>query len=134
MKKITLLSIFCFGIAFPSWSQKILIKEDPTVAQMMKKFVELNKQKKNVSGWRVQIASTTDRRMMDEVLKNFQLNHPDIPITWIHAKPYYQVRAGAFKTKLESMRLLSMLKQEFPDAYLVADNTIKQADLAGVKQ
>ncbi len=124
----SLLFYSVFGI-----SQKIVIKEDPVVEQMMKKFVEINKQKKVVSGWRVQISSTTDRRMMDETLKSFQQNYPTVPISWIHAKPYYQVRAGAFKTKLESLKLLSLLKAEYPEAYPVADNNIKQADLAGAK-
>ena len=125
---LTLLFISNFGFC-----QKIVINEDPVVQQMMKKFVELNKQKKMVSGWRIQISSTTDRRLMDETLKNFQQNYPDVPISWVHAKPYYQVRAGAFKTKLESLKLLSLLKTEYPEAYPVADGNIKQADLAGAK-
>jgi hypothetical protein len=125
---LTLLFISNFGFC-----QKIAINEDPVIQQMMEKFVELNKQKKVVSGWRVQISSTTDRRLMDETLKNFQQNYPDVPISWVHAKPYYQVRAGAFKTKLESLKLLSLLKTEYPEAYPVADSNIKQADLAGAK-
>ena len=115
------------------WGQKVTIKEDPIVTQMMDKFVEKNKQKKTSAGWRVQIASTTDRRQMDETLKKFQQDYPEIPIAWVHAKPYYQVRAGAFKTKLESLRLLSLLKPEYPEAYPVADTNIKQSELAGAK-
>lgn len=114
-------------------AQKVSINEDPVISQMMKKFVEVNKQKKSVSGWRIQIYSTTDRRAMEETIKRFQQTYSYIPISWIHAKPYYQVRVGAFKTKLESLRLLSLIKEEYPEAYPVSDNNIKQADLAGAK-
>jgi SPOR domain len=125
---LTLLFSACFG-----WSQKVTIKEDPIIAQMMEKFTEKNKQKKTVAGWRIQIGSTTDRRQMDETVKKFQQDYPEFTIAWVHAKPYYQVRAGAFKTKLESLRLLSLLKSEYPEAYPVADTNIKQAELAGAK-
>jgi hypothetical protein len=114
-------------------AQKIAITEEPVISQMMKKFVEVNKQKKSISGWRIQISSTTDRRMMEDVVKRFQQSYAHIPVSWIHAKPYYQVRVGAFKTKLESLRLLSLIKAEYPEAYPVMDNNIKQADLAGAK-
>jgi hypothetical protein len=70
---------------------------------------------------------------MDEVVKNFERSFPTVPLTWIHAKPYYQVRVGAFKTKIEALKLLNMVKAEYPTAYPVQDNTIKQSDLAGVK-
>jgi hypothetical protein len=116
-----------------SGAQKVVIKEEPVITQMMAKFVEKNKQKKTLAGWRVQIASTTDRRSMDETLKKFQQDYPDIPVAWVHAKPYYQVRSGAFKTKLECLRLLSLLKPEYPEAYPVADSNIKQAEFAGAK-
>jgi hypothetical protein len=124
----SLLFLSTFG-----WAQKVTIQEDPIVTQMMEKFVEKNKQKKTSAGWRIQIASTTDRRQMDETIKMFQQAYPETPISWVHAKPYYQVRAGAFKTKLESLRLLSLLKESYPEAYPVADSNIKQAELAGVK-
>ena len=115
------------------FAQKINIKEDPIITNMMDKFAEINKQKKTTSGWRIQIASTTDRRQMDETVKNFERNFPEIPLTWIHAKPYYQVRVGAYKHKMESLRLLNTIKVDYPSAYPVQDNTIKEADLAGVK-
>ncbi len=117
----------------PFFAQKVSIKEDPIITSMMSKFTELNKQKKTTSGWRIQIASTTDRRQMEETVKNFERSNPDVPLTWIHAKPYYQVRVGAYKHKIEALRLLNLVKIDYPTAYPVQDNTIKESDLAGVK-
>ncbi|MFZ4544409.1 MAG: SPOR domain-containing protein [Saprospiraceae bacterium] len=116
-----------------SYCQQNSIQEDPIIAQMMNKFVEINKTKKTVSGWRIQISSTTDRRAMDELIIKFNQNYPDEILSWVHAKPYYQLRAGAFRTKMESLRLLSLLKAEYPDAYPVVDNNIKQSEIAGVR-
>ncbi len=113
------------------FAQKVKIQEDPVISNMMSKFAEFNKQKKTTTGWRIQIASTTDRRQMDETVKNFERNFPDVPLTWIHAKPYYQVRVGAFKNKIESLRMLNTVKVDYPTAYPVQDNTIKETDFIG---
>jgi hypothetical protein len=131
MKKI-LIFAFLLSTNF-LFAQKISIKEDPIITKMMDKYADFNRQRKTTNGWRIQIASTTDRRQMDETVKNFERTYPDVPLTWIHAKPYYQVRIGAFKTKIESLRLLNLVKLDFPTAYPVQDNTIKEADLAGMK-
>jgi SPOR domain len=128
-----LIFTICLLVNLNVFAQKVKIQEDPIISNMMSKFAEFNKQKKTTTGWRIQIASTTDRRQMDETVKNFERNFPDVPLTWIHAKPYYQVRVGAYKNKIESLRLLNTVKVDYPTAYPVQDNTIKEADLAGVK-
>jgi hypothetical protein len=128
-----LIFTICLLLNLNVFAQKVKIQEDPIISNMMSKFAEFNKQKKTTTGWRIQIASTTDRRQMEETVKNFERNFPDVPLTWIHAKPYYQVRVGAYKNKIESLRLLNTVKVDYPTAYPVQDNTIKEADLAGVK-
>jgi hypothetical protein len=128
-----LIFTICLLVNLNIFAQKVKIQEDPIISNMMSKFAEFNKQKKTTTGWRIQIASTTDRRQMEETVKNFERNFPDVPLTWIHAKPYYQVRVGAYKNKIESLRLLNTVKVDYPTAYPVQDNTIKEADLAGVK-
>jgi uncharacterized protein Veg len=131
LRYFSILFFLLFSMAVQA--QKISINENPAVSSMMNRFAEINKQKKTSSGWRIQIASTTDRKQMEETVKNFERTYPEVPITWIHAKPYYQVRVGAFKNKIESLRLLNTVKIDYPSAYPVQDNTIKESDLAGVK-
>ena len=127
------LIIFFLFCSFFANGQNVKIHEDPAVSKLMDIFVEVNKNNKTTSGWRIQIASTTDRREVDDVMTRFGQSYPDIILNWVHAKPYYQVRVGAFRTKMESLRLLSMVKDDFPNAYPVFDNNIKQSEIAGVK-
>jgi hypothetical protein len=123
-----LLSVTTLGLA-----QKGSLTEDPTVTKMMTQFAENNKTKRTVDGWRIQIASTTDRKQMEEALRTFESKYPTVPVNWIHAKPYYQLRVGAFTSKMESLRLLSYLKMDYPSAYPAQDNAIRPAELAGIK-
>ena len=97
----------------------------------MDRFVEINKAKANVDGWRIQILATTDRQKLETVKQTFRYQYPNIPIDWIHSKPYYKLRAGAFATKLEALRLKYILEQEYSGIYLVRDDAIRPEELIG---
>ena len=82
-----------------------------------------------MSGWRIQILATTDRQNMESALRQFRNLYPSIPVDWLHTKPYYKVRAGAFTTKRDALRTLYILKADYPGAYPVQDNQIKPEEL-----
>ena len=67
----------------------------------------------------VQILATTDRVRLETVETDFKVNYPNIPVDWVHTKPYYKLRAGAFETKQEAERLRYTLSRQFEGVYLV---------------
>lgn len=111
--------------------QNVSIDEDPPIGTMMDRFAEINKSKSFVAGWRVQIIATPDRERLESVKQSFQYRYPSIPVDWVHAKPYYKLRAGAFTSKLEAMRLKYILEQDYPGIYLVKDDAIRPRELVG---
>ena len=122
------LGLICsFGLT----AQNVQIVEEPTITKMMDRFVEINKSKANIDGWRIQILATTDRQKLETVKQTFRYQYPNIPIDWIHSKPYYKLRAGAFATKLEALRLKYILEQEYSGIYLVRDDAIRPEELIG---
>ncbi len=108
---------------------RIIEKTEPAVTVLLENFIESNKSVTAVRGWRVQIMATTDRQRIDEVVGQFTALYPDIPIDWIHTKPYYKVRVGAYQTKREALRMLYLLKSNYPGAYPVQDDHIKPEEL-----
>ncbi|MFQ5446843.1 MAG: SPOR domain-containing protein [Saprospiraceae bacterium] len=102
---------------------------DPKVARLMQTFIENNKAAKTIKGWRIQILASTDRQRVENALYQFQALYPNVPADWVHAKPYYKIRAGAFISKREALRTLYILKQDYPAAYPVQDNNIKPEEL-----
>ena len=127
-------SIFLFFILFSSngQSQNIAIIEEQGITSMMTRMVEINRNNENIQGWRIQIMATTDRRKMDEEKTKFQFRYPDVKVNWEHSKPYYKLRIGAFATRLESVRLLNRIKQDYPGAYPIKDNQIPARELVGL--
>ena len=106
-------------------AQGMYVKEDPVILEMTKRFVEINKATTSVSGWRIQLLASTDRRNIENAKQRFQAFYPNTFVDWVHEKPYYKVRAGAFLTKLDALRMLYIIKQDFEGAFLAQDKAIR---------
>lgn len=99
----------------------VSINVDPSVEDLMELFQTENETVDKVPGWRVQILATTDRGRLETVESQFKVNYPSISVDWVHTKPYYKLRAGAFQTKQEAERLKYTLSKQFEGVYLVKD-------------
>ncbi|MEL7159873.1 MAG: SPOR domain-containing protein [Bacteroidota bacterium] len=120
-----LLLFFSAGLLAQS---AISIKTEKGVDQLLELFQTENEQETVVEGWRVQILATTDRRRLETVESEFKVNYPSVPVDWVHTKPYYKLRAGAFKTKQEAERLKYTLGEQFEGVYLVKDD-VRESEL-----
>lgn len=127
-KKIIPFILFLFTSIILT-AQSVYITEDPLVTRMIQQYVEINRSTEAVSGWRIQLMATTDRSKMEKEKKEFLQKYPEIKIDWIHSKPYYKLRAGAFASKLEATALLYTIKKDYPSAYPAKDNNINPIEL-----
>ncbi len=95
--------------------------EDPAVTRMMESFVEYNLANTEVRGWRIQIMSTTDRRMMEESQSKFKRRYPEYDLLFEHQNPYYHLKTGAFLSQQDARPFLKKLHKDFPAAFIVSD-------------
>ncbi len=105
-----------------SQAQNIIINEDPEIRRIIDQYAATNRMYPMTEGWRIQLIAATDRNQMEQVKQKFMRDFPSIPVDWIHASPYYKLRAGAFQTKLDASKILHKIKKRHPSAYLVKDN------------
>ena len=104
-------------------------KVEPSVASLMKRYVDINKSTKTISGWRIQILASTDRQRIEEALNKFSSLYPNIPADWVQSKPYFKLRAGAYTSKQDAIAAQYLLRNDYPTAYPVQDNEIKPEEL-----
>lgn len=131
MKRGLFAILILFSSGIIAFAQDIQVKEDPLIAQMMERFALINKSSSTIDGWRVQILATPDRQKLESARSVFQYKYPNLAIDWVHTNPWYKLYVGAFATKLDAMRLQYLLKRDYPNAYLVRDNTVKTVELIG---
>ena len=122
----SLLLLLVFRVS-EGFSQEIQINEDPRIAQLYRNWTNANRAEPQVEGWRIQLMSTTDRQQAEDARNRFRSQYPEVPAEWIHEKPYYKLRAGAFRTKLEALAFLGALSA-YVGAYPARDTRIHPRD------
>ena len=120
MKKLYILLCLFFALGNSSDAQ-VTVVEEPAISQLMNDFIYRNQQKTIISGWRIQIITTNDRRKSEAARAKFEGLYPDMRSSWEQEIPFYKVKVGAFETKEELQALLLELKINFPSAIPVVD-------------
>ena len=118
-------------IGFGSFSrvaaQEVQINETPAVAELYKTWTNQNRTNPHMEGWRVQIMASTDRPQVEEGRLRFRTAYPEVHAEMVHEKPYYKLKEGAFKSRLEALAFIATIP-EFAGAYPSKDSQIHPRD------
>lgn len=128
MAKIALVFFLLIVLSVSGGAQEVQMNVDPAVEQLVRTWVARNKTNPHIEGWRIQILSSTDRQQVEMGRNQFLSLFPDVPAGWVHEKPYYKLRVGAFRTRQEALSFLAELKDNYPGAYPAKDPNIHPRD------
>lgn len=109
-------------------AQEIQFNIDPSIDQLLRNWVYQNRANPGIDGWRLQLLSTTDRTRVEAGKTEFLNLFPTVPADWVHEKPYYKLRVGAFFTRQEALAFLPQLSAYYPGAYPAKDTNIHPRD------
>ncbi|NJB85897.1 hypothetical protein GGR26_001665 [Lewinella marina] len=119
MRTIVCLLALFLTTATASAQRMLAITPDPDVSRVLDLFAAVCERNDKIDGWRVQLLATTDRQKLETTEREFKVNYPSVTVDWVHNKPYYKLRAGAFFTRQEAERLRQRLSREYEGVYLV---------------
>ena len=114
-----LLLLFIPIISFASDSTKTAGKQDPRIQKMSDKYVE--SQNGKIKGYRVQIHFGAEKSKALSVKAKFLSKYQDVRAYDPYDAPYFKIRVGDFRTKLEAYKFLKEVMEEFPGSFIVAD-------------
>lgn len=72
-------------------------------------------------GYRIQINFGQDRNAAMKVRSDFSLKYPGISNYMSYQQPYFKVNVGDFRTKLEAVKNLNLIRKAYPGAFVVND-------------
>ena len=129
MKKAFFLFILPIMVGMAGFSQgpgdgELKVIQDPRVDTLMSRYAEVNEIHPVIEGWRIEIffeAGNYSKKLAMEARSEFVKNYPDIPSYLIFQQPYYKVRVGDYRTKMEAERFLHEIEPEYPQAFVVMD-------------
>ena len=122
---LTLLFLSLSGIAL---SQKVenysYVNRDSRIDRLIEKHRLYNQANPGVDGFRVQIffdSGNNSKRAAQTAREKFMEGYPDVIAYLTFKAPYYRVRVGDFRTKLEAEGFLFQLATAYPNAFTVPD-------------
>lgn len=132
-RKIVSILILIVAFASAIFSQSsisnknVTVKIDNRVDTLIAVQRIVNKESSHFSGYRIQIysdAGNNSKSKAMEVQSVFARTNPDANTYLTFVEPYYKVRVGDFKTRIEAEKLLAQISGIYPAAFIVADKIV----------
>lgn len=133
------LVLVLFFLSFNSiaFSQKVEgnanVDRDPRIDRLIEKHRQYNQANPGVDGYRIQIffdSGNNSKKTAQTIREKFMELYPDVAAYLTFNSPYYRVRIGDYRTKLEAEGVLYQLASIYPNAFTVTDRvqTEKKAE------
>jgi hypothetical protein len=118
-----ILVIICLFLSQIIFAQKssVVIQRDVNLDSLIIKNVELNKTQNSMDGFRIQLFSGIERNNANALKAKFLKQFPNYPVYLIYQQPYFKLRAGDFRNKLEAQWLFNQLLLEYGEVLIVPD-------------
>ena len=124
-KKLSFFVITCLlSISCIAQSGSLKIRQDPRIDNLIMKQREIHANDSTIEGFRVQIFMELGNDALihaDSVKTRFQEQYPEVPIYLVFGQPYYRLRVGDYRTRLEAENMYQQIKKEFSNAFVTAD-------------
>lgn len=102
-------------------NKEITSVNEQGIDALVHKYENILKAKNGVEGWRVQLLFKAKQKEIMQLKIDFINLYPEIPTYLEYDAPYYRVRVGNFRTKLEAIKIKQQISKNFPGAYPVPE-------------
>lgn len=125
MRRVFTLLICVFSLSCFSQNEGFLtLEQDQRIEQLIQKQREIHANDSTIDGFRIQIFMESGNDAVEKAnaaMAEFQLKYPDIPIYLVFGQPYYRLRVGDFRTRLEAEKAHRLLVKEYKKAFVTSD-------------
>ena len=124
--RYTLLTLLCL-LSLCTFSQNegyVILEQDQRIEQLIQRQRDIHAADSTIDGFRIQIFMESGNdavEMANVTMEEFKEKHPDIPIYLVFGQPYYRLRVGDFRTRLEAEKAFQKLSREYKKAFVTSD-------------
>lgn len=119
---IILVASAVVGIAQNNGS--LYVDQDSRIESLIAKQRSLYRIDSSFNGYRIHIFSEIGNEALDHaraVKAQFEYAFPDIPVYLTYVEPYFRLRVGNFRNRVEAEQCLRRIKPRFREAFVTAD-------------
>ena len=130
MRKYLFLSSILFLLISPSLllaQQEVAyvnIHQDQTISSLLTKHIKVNEYNPWINGYRVQLYSVSGVKSRDKAnlfKAEFLSKYNNTKVYIVYQAPYFKVRLGDFRTKIEALAFLNKISKNYPSGFVVID-------------
>ena len=124
--KLSLTILFVF-ISLCSYAQnkgKVILNQDERIEQLIQKQKEIHSADNTIDGFRIQIFMESGNdavELANAAMEEFKEKYPEMPIYLVFGQPYYRLRVGDFRTRLEAEKAYQTISQDYKKSFITSD-------------
>ncbi len=114
------ISLFCFS----QNDGYVIVEQDQRIEQLIQRQKEIHAADNTIDGFRIQIFMESGNDAVEhanKVTNEFKEKYPDIPIYLVFGQPYYRLRVGDYRTRLEAEKIFQTLSKDYKKAFITSD-------------
>ena len=103
---------------------EVVLIQDYKIESLLEKKLAVNEARPAQFGYRIQIISVTGANSRDKVnveKAKILRDYKDVRVYVVYNAPYFKVRLGDFRTKLNAVQFLNTISDKYPQAFVVKD-------------
>ncbi len=123
MKKIVFIIAIIFSVSTICATNSIRVIQSQDVETLNTKFIDY-KTNQAVTGFRVNIFSESGNNSKTAAFQartTFMTDYPDIPTYLVFEEPFFKIKVGNFRSRIEAQGLLKQIQTTYPNAFVVKD-------------
>lgn len=100
------------------------IYADSRIDNLLQLHIAYNETFPVLDGYRIHIFMESGNEALlnaEDVKGKFEQKYDDIPAYITFGEPYYRVRVGDFRTRLEASQFLQKINRKYPNAWVIKD-------------
>ena len=97
------------------------IRNEKGIEYLVNKYENILKNTGGINGWRLQLKFKAKESEIIKIKLKFIKLFPNIPVFLEYQEPYYRIRVGNCRTKLEALKIKYLIKKHFTDTYPVPE-------------
>jgi hypothetical protein len=121
---LTILFSFVSICCFSQDDGYVILNQDQRIEQLIQRQKEIHDADNTIDGYRIQIFMESGNDAVEhanEVMAEFNEKYPEMPVYLVFGQPYYRLRVGDFRTRLEAEKVFQTLSQDYKKAFITSD-------------
>lgn len=103
----------------------VVIQSDQRIEDLVDLHISYNEAFPIMPGYRIQIFMKSGNQALslaEEEKLVFSAKYEDVNAYLMFTAPYYRVRVGDFRTRLEAEKFLKLINKNYPNAWVIRDD------------